>query len=50
MIAAVIARTSVASLRCALLLSGCQLYWRKPGANLVAFSSLRVSQRQWPLR
>jgi hypothetical protein len=39
MIAVVSARRGLASLLCALLLAGCQLYWRKPGANLTAFTA-----------
>jgi hypothetical protein len=32
-------RATIAPLLCALLLAGCQLYWRKPGANLAAFAA-----------
>jgi hypothetical protein len=40
MIAAVYARkSSITVLFCALTLTGCQLYWRKPGANLAAFTA-----------
>jgi hypothetical protein len=33
------ATRAVACLVCALALAGCQLYWRKPGANLAAFTA-----------
>lgn len=38
MIAVIYARKGVARLLCALTLTGCQLYWRKPGASLAAFT------------
>jgi hypothetical protein len=33
------ARKRLAWLLCALILTGCQLYWRKPGADLAAFTA-----------
>jgi hypothetical protein len=39
MIAAVTACTALASLLCALMLVGCRLYWRNPGADLAAFTA-----------
>jgi hypothetical protein len=32
-------KSGIASLLCALVLAGCQLYWRKPDANLAAFAA-----------
>jgi hypothetical protein len=33
------ARKTTVAMLCTLALTGCQLYWRKPGANLAAFTA-----------